>query len=111
VAARNGVNLPQAAYDYLVHGHHPASARYRTAYRWLCLRLDWRAYRDLASRGELTLTGWLASLLARRKVHDLFSWTDPLPLLQALNGRVQSRLYRSRDRLRIRLQQWRSTAF
>lgn len=110
VAARNGVNLPQVAYNYLVHGAHPASVRYRTAYRWLCLRLDWRSYRQLASRGELTLGAWLASLLGSRKVHDLFSWTDPIPFLRAVSDRVRSRLRRSRQEFTNRLQRWLSTA-
>ncbi len=111
MAARNGVNLPQVAYEYLVHGVRPEAAPYRTTFRWLCLRLDLQAYRDLASRGELTLRAWLASLLGARMVHDLFSWSDPLPLLRAGSERVRSRLRRATDQLRACLQRWLSTAF
>ena len=50
-----------------------------------CFRLDHRAYRQLASRGELTLGAWLASLLCSRKVYDLVSWTDRL---YSLRGRL-----------------------
>jgi predicted ATP-grasp superfamily ATP-dependent carboligase len=110
VAARNGLNLPQVAYDYLVHGLRPAHTRYRATFRWLCLRLDWWAYRELAARGRLTLGAWIASLLRARMIHNLFSWTDPLPFLQAGHDRVRSRLRREREQFMVRLQQWLSTA-
>jgi predicted ATP-grasp superfamily ATP-dependent carboligase len=82
LAAVNGVNVPRVAYDYLLYGKRPAAAlRARTSHRWLSLRLDFRAYRSLAARGELSLWRWLASLLGSRKVYDVFAWNDPLPLL------------------------------
>jgi len=110
MAARNGVNLPQIAYDYLVNATRPAGTSYRTTFRWLCFRPDFHAYRELASRGELSLAGWLFSLLASRKVYHLFSWTDPLPCLMVAGSRVQSWLRRRLGYLRWRLQQWLSTA-
>jgi predicted ATP-grasp superfamily ATP-dependent carboligase len=110
VAARNGLNLPQIAYDYLVHGARPPETPYCTAFRWLCFRHDFHAYRELASRGELSLGGWLFSLLASRKVYHLFSWTDPLPCLMVAGSRVQLWLRRGLDYLRLRLRQWLSTA-
>ena len=110
MAARNGINLPQVAYDYLVYGARPESARYRTTFRWLCFSLDYRAYRELAARGKLGCIGWLYSLLASRKVYDLFSWTDPAPFLYAWGNRVKSRLRRLLDHCVSWLQQWLSTA-
>lgn len=110
LGAKNGVNLPQAAYDYLVHAARPAQTRYRSTYRWLCPRLDFLAYRELASRGELNLPGWLASLVRARKVYDLFSWTDPAPWLRQWSNRARSRLLRGLDRLRLRLLRWLYTA-
>jgi predicted ATP-grasp superfamily ATP-dependent carboligase len=105
LAAKNGINLPHVAYDYLVHGARPACAGYWTKFRWIFPRLDFRAYHELASRGELSLGGWLLSLLASRKVCDLFSWTDPVPSLWYAVARIRSGLKR-----RLRLRQWLSTA-
>jgi len=109
VAARNGVNLPQVAYDYLQHGIRrscPAMpARHRSTWRWLCLRLDYRAFRELASRGELTWAGWLWSIARPPKVYDLFSWSDPLPFLHHWLARLK-RI----PRLTLRLWRWLSTA-
>lgn len=105
LGARNGVNLMKVAYDHLVHGSRPcAPVRYRTRHRWLSLRDDYRAYRHLAARGELSAAGWLASLL-HPKVYDLFSWTDPLPFLAACLRKMK-RI----PRLTGRLWRWLSTA-
>ena len=109
-AARNGVNLPRVAYDYLVHGTRPAPQRHGTAVRWTCFRLDYRAYRELAASGELSLAGWLASLVFARKVYDLFSWTDPVPALRRGCERLLFWSRRSLGSLKIRLRQWLSTA-
>jgi predicted ATP-grasp superfamily ATP-dependent carboligase len=89
VAARNGVNLPQVAYEYLVRGARPLRNAYGRRFRWLYFRLDCRAYRELAASRKLTLWQWIASLLAGPKVYDLFSWSDPLPFLLHLRGRLQ----------------------
>jgi len=110
MGARNGINLPQVAYNYLVHGKRPLAMRYRSTVRWICFRHDFHAYRELASRGELSFLDWLFSLLASRKVYDLFSWSDPLPCLMITANRVQSRLRRGLAYLALRLRQWLSTA-
>lgn len=94
MAARNGINLPLVAYDYLVRGTRPAGSRYRTAYKWLDFRLDWQAFRELSDRGELSLMRWLGSLLLSRKVYSVFSWTDPVPYMRLWSGRLGSRLRR-----------------
>jgi D-aspartate ligase len=101
LGAANGVNLPRTAYDYLLDGARPAvSGRYRTAYRWLYLRYDWRAYRELAARGELRFAGWVASLAARPLVCQLFRWSDPLPFFDKLFHWVRARLPRFPGMLR-----------
>jgi D-aspartate ligase len=110
LGARNGVNLLQTAYDYLVDGRSPGAAPYRTERRWICLRLDLRACRELVGRGELTVTRWLGSLLRSRLVHDLFSWNDPKPWLQWWVLRVRSRLQRLAGRFSTRMRQWPFTA-
>jgi hypothetical protein len=77
-----------------VRGERPTHFPARTTHRWLCLRLDYRAYRHLASRGELSAARWLLSLLASPKIYDLFAWTDPLPFVRALPASVGARLRR-----------------
>ena len=106
LAAANGLNIPCVAYDYLLHGKVPAAApRPRSSLRWLSLRLDYRAYRDLASRGELSLWRWLASLATSRKVYDVFAWSDPLPLV-----RYWVRRMHRVPRVTARLTRWLFTA-
>jgi len=111
VGAVSGVNLPRIAYDYLVHGTRPARApAYAVGRRWLCARLDLRAYRALAARGELSFPAWLASLAGAPLVYDIFSWSDPLPWLRLRARRAPARLRRELRALGARLQQWLSTA-
>lgn len=99
LAARNGVSIPRIAYDYLLKGRTPpAPPRFATTRRWLSLRLDYRAYRDLAARGELTRWRWLASL-ASPMVFDLFAWSDPLPFVRRWQQRLQRRIPRITERL------------
>ena len=82
LGACNGVNLPQVAYDYLLHGKRPlhAEARHRCALALPALRLA--RLQGSARSGELTLAGWLLSLAHAPKVYDLFSWSDPLPFVR-----------------------------
>jgi predicted ATP-grasp superfamily ATP-dependent carboligase len=104
LAAANGLNLPLTAYEHLVYGRRPAAPRsYRTFRRWLYLRFDWLAYRELAARGELGLGEWLASLARAPKVYQLFSWDDPLPFVYRLRH-YSSRLPKAAKR-------WLSTAW
>jgi D-aspartate ligase len=105
LAARNGLNLPRIAYDYLLYGKKPATQAYRTDWRWLALRQDYRAYRALAARGELGAWAWVRSILRSPKVYDLFSWTDPLPFVRRLMTRG-----RRMARLPGRVKRWLSTA-
>lgn len=107
LGAANGLNLPRVAYEYLVYGRRPqATARYRTSHRWLALRPDYRAYRELAARGELNLLGWLRSLVQSPMVCDVFSWTDPMPFVRDVFNRWRRRI----PRLTARLVRWLSTA-
>ncbi len=110
LGAANGVNLMKAGYDYVVHGRLPESHEYSTRYRWTDLRLDARAYRALARRGELSLRGWVASLVERPRIHSVFSWKDPGPFLALWTGRVTRRARRAAEKLLAMLRLWRSTA-
>ena len=105
LGARNGVNLAAVAYEYLTAGARPAHVEARTDYRWLFLRLDYRAYRQLASAGSLSTLRWLRSLAESRKIYHTFSWTDPAPFIRHLWSRVGS----ARKWLRRR-KSWLSTA-
>jgi predicted ATP-grasp superfamily ATP-dependent carboligase len=110
VAAKNGVNLPRVAYDYLVHGERPARAEFRTSCRWVHFRLDYRAFRELEACKELTPARWAWSLLASRKVYHLLSWTDPMPFLVRLFDRLKSWARRGARHVAPRLGRGRSTA-
>ena len=106
LAAANGLNLPGIAYDYLLYGRRPSRlAPVRTTFRWLSLRLDYRAYREMAARGELSLWRWLGSLAASRSVHDVFAWSDPLPFVHLWLRRMNSV-----PRATARLTRWLFTA-
>ena len=105
LGAQGGVNLAEVAYDYMTRGSRASPVQVRTSCRWLSPRLDYLAYRALAARRELTASGWLASLLSTRKVYDLFSWTDPMPVLAVLWDEL-----RHLSRLRHRMMRWLSTA-
>ena len=99
LGAKNGVNLPQVAYDFLTTGKRPASAIARTRYRWLCLRYDWRAYQE----GQLGFAAWLLSLAYRPMLYDIFSWRDPMPFLRHWAIRIRAAAAR-------RMHRWLATA-
>jgi D-aspartate ligase len=82
LGARNGINLPRIAYDYLVHGKRPQPAGYRCTHRWVDLRVDFQAYRQLHAQGRLGLAEWLWSLARTSKVYSLLAWSDPLPFVR-----------------------------
>ena len=91
-----GLNLPQVAYEYLVSGRVSLQDQYSTRYRWVDLTLDRKAFRELRERREITLAGWLRSLLTP-KVYDVFSWTDPAPALRWWRDTLKVKLLRSGD--------------
>jgi predicted ATP-grasp superfamily ATP-dependent carboligase len=99
VGAKNGVNLPEVAYQYLVYGHRPIHGEAQTRYRWLSLRYDKRAYRQYG----LSRWQWLASLLEAPKVYELFSWSDPMPFARYWTRRLRGALSR-------RMHRWLATA-
>jgi D-aspartate ligase len=101
LGAKNGVNLTRVAYDFLLSGNRPQPSQTSTRYRWLAWRYDRRAFRELHARGELGAAAWLWSLAQAPKVYEYFSWSDPLPFVRLLQGRVHRRWRRL----------WHSTAF
>ncbi|HEX6692992.1 MAG TPA: hypothetical protein VF110_17765 [Burkholderiales bacterium] len=105
LGARNGINLPRVAYDYLVHGRRPQPTRYRCTHRWVDLRVDRQAYRQLHAQGRLSLAGWLWSLARTPKVYTLLAWDDPLPF-----ARYWLRRIKRLPQLTTRLTRWLFTA-
>jgi predicted ATP-grasp superfamily ATP-dependent carboligase len=101
LGARHGVNLPAAAYDYLVDGTVGTPPSYRPKHRWLSLYRDYHAFREQHTRGELGVADWLASLASPRNVYDVFAWEDPRPFLHWAGNMVRRR--RPRGALRARL--------
>ena len=106
LGAANGLNLMEVAYDYLVAGKRPPPLSYRTDTRWLCLPLDCRAYRELAARRQLSLAGWLSSILFTRTVYNVFAWRDPAPLAMTFVRKVR-KLF---GLMKVWSRQWLSTA-
>lgn len=94
LGAKNGVNLARVAYEFLLQGRRPRPARLSTRTRWLAWRYDWRAFRELHARGELTALAWLWSLAQAPKIYEYFSWSDPMPFVHLLHGRVNRRWQR-----------------
>ena len=92
LGAVNGVNLPKVAYEFLVLQKRSVSRDFSTRYRWLCLREDWKA------RRQVPFTSWLVSLAYVPKVYDIFAWSDPLPFVRYWAGRVRSALSRRMPR-------------
>lgn len=87
LGAVNGLNLMQIAYDYLLDGRQPGPRPYSTRKRWLDLRHDFRAYRAMAALGEISFVRWIASILSRNIVYNIFAWNDPAPLLMTWRNR------------------------
>ena len=99
LGAAHGVNLAAAAYEYLVRGRRPVQPAYRPRLRWLSLELDFKAYREMAGRGELSALGWIASLAFSRKIYNFFSWRDPAPWVRFMLRRAKRVLNRVPARL------------
>ncbi|MCC6558835.1 MAG: ATP-grasp domain-containing protein [Polyangiaceae bacterium] len=92
LGAACGINLPLIACMDL-HGLAPQPAtEYRTGVRWLSFGNDVRAFvRDYHPEAGLSWAEWLRSLRGE-KVHDVFSWRDPLPAAAAAYQYVAARL-------------------
>jgi D-aspartate ligase len=82
LGAVNGVNLPEVAYRWLVEGAEPGVRGYGTRYKWLDLALDYKAFRERRAAGAAGGLAWLRSIVFARKVHSVFHWSDPGPMLK-----------------------------
>jgi len=84
-----GLDLARFTYLRLVGGELPPVAPYRSGVRlWHPLE-DTRAFLSYRSRGELSLPGWIGSLLHVQHL-PAFSWSDPLPTVVAHARRLRA---------------------
>ncbi len=110
LGAANGLNLLQVAYDYLVTGTRPQPLPYRTDTRWICLPHDYRSYRAMAARGELSFFSWVCSVASTRRVHKHMAWNDPVPFIVKCTHQAMHIGRRLQNALLTRLRKWLSTA-
>ena len=88
LVASAGFDLASFVYNRLVGIPQPPLTHFRKGLRmWDPLR-DFRAYRELSHRGEMTFFGWLRSVL-RPQTFPAFCWTDPKPALVRLARRIR----------------------
>lgn len=88
LVARAGMDLASLVYNRLAGLPLPDMTTFRDGLTlWDPLR-DFRAFRELSRRGELTLTDWLRSV-ARRHCFPAADLTDPLPGLMRLIRRFK----------------------
>jgi len=90
LGAKNGVNLPRVAYEYLRFARRPSHVPARLVYRWLSFHYDRLAARE----AKLGVAPWLWSLIQAPKVYAIFSWRDPAPFVRFWRGRLKQRLRR-----------------
>ncbi len=85
--ARAGLDLSSLVYNRLVGLPLPRLDHYRDDVTlWDPFR-DYKAFRELQSRGELTTLGWLRSVM-RPHIFPGFNWSDPMPGLARLRRRL-----------------------
>lgn len=82
-----GFDLARFVYNRLAGLEPPTMNHHRTGVRlWYPIE-DFKSFRELRQRGEITLTRWLASL-CHRHTFPFFRWYDPLPTLVAESRRI-----------------------
>lgn len=85
--AKAGLDLSSLVYNRLVGIPLPRLDNYRdNVTLWDPFR-DYKAYRELRCRGELTMLGWLRSVM-RPHLFPGFNWSDPQPGIVRLKRRL-----------------------
>jgi len=79
LVTRSGIDISYLIYQYLTGNKMPMATEYTEDMRYWYPREDFRTYRVLAARGELTLLQWLKSVAHYPTVLSYFSVTDPKP--------------------------------
>ena len=89
LVVRSGAPINLIIYCYLTGQAGPQFKEYRQFLRyWYPLR-DALAFLEMRRRGELSLAGWLRSVLPYRHVFPLWDWGDPMPSLGAAGAALQ----------------------
>jgi predicted ATP-grasp superfamily ATP-dependent carboligase len=87
LVARAGFDLARFVYHRIVGLPQPPLSEFRSGlHLWYPIE-DFRAFRTLRRRGEITWVQWLAGI-ARRQTFPFFDWGDPLPTLANLGQRI-----------------------
>lgn len=76
---RSGLDVPLIAYCD-AKGKPMPTPTSATAVRWIDLQSDWRAFRQLRRRGQITTWQWIESIASCR-APAYFALSDPLPFL------------------------------
>ena len=79
--ARSGFDVADFVYARLTNGPVPQLDEYQQDLRYWYPIHDFKAFRQLKSRGELTFRQWLKSILTGSKAYPMFRFSDPLPSL------------------------------
>lgn len=91
---RSGMPLDLIVYRYLtgqqVPQYHQVNRNFGS---WLPV-FDFMAFRQLNKRGEMTFWFWVADVLSRRPVLNVFSWSDPRPILKVITLSLKKSLRR-----------------
>lgn len=96
LVARAGIDLGALVYNRLVGLPPPPVESFQDGLTlWDPLR-DWKAFRELRQRGELTLFGWIRSVL-RRQTFPVFNWSDPIPALARVLRHVRKPADQKKD--------------
>jgi predicted ATP-grasp superfamily ATP-dependent carboligase/GT2 family glycosyltransferase len=90
-----GVDLPWIAYQDLAGLSPSPQLEWNTGVRWIHLRDDFLAARELVKRGELTWREWLGVFRGRMVFAD-WAWDDPWPFVLAWRPVVANALRRRR---------------
>jgi predicted ATP-grasp superfamily ATP-dependent carboligase len=75
------VDLPLLAYNRVLGRPPPPARRYERGVHLWSPANDVRALRAYRRRGELTVRGWVRSVLRRQRFHA-FTWSDPMPTIR-----------------------------
>jgi D-aspartate ligase len=89
-----GIDLVMMTYNRLTGDPHRRIDGYRVGVRLWHPVEDFYAFRSYQRRGELTLGGWVKSLLHRQHFAT-FSWKDPAPSISGFSQKLGRRLRRT----------------
>ncbi len=92
LVTRSGVDIPYLIYQYLTDNKQPVVTDYKQGMQYWYPREDFRSFRQLAARGELSFGGWLKSVLHIPTVFPYFRLQDPMPSLVLLKAWVSDYL-------------------